>query len=339
MTAWRRPGRIAFSARPVRAERAGGREPITGATHDQPPREAARAATQVAAPQPTASRVSSYFTRAMGFANDYLYTGRRLDAESGFQLSRWRNYVSAMGRWVSRDPIGYLQTASLYPYALGSPLVYVDPSGLAPPGSVDGPSYSIWCTCEDSDVSSKIECKIGTLASNCCSDFCNEALNCLMQNFESAGGNNSNSPPQSDPEDNGTYTYYFCNPDDMDNDLRKYDRCAKIVAATAATGAVGVWAWGTAGAGQFAVGIGAGGGSASHVTFGFGSGGAYTWAHGLGPGHFTTTTFAGPGSIVNVTGIPIASPGGVAAWVGTKPEVGNCVGAACRGFGAGWGLK
>ena len=131
MTAWRRPGRIAFSARPLRADRAGGREPITGATHDQPPRDAARAATQVAAPQPTASRVASYLTRTMGFANDYLYTGRRLDEETGLHYYRNRHYDARLGRFVSRDPIGYWGSAwNLYEYVSAAVTIRVDPFGL-----------------------------------------------------------------------------------------------------------------------------------------------------------------------------------------------------------------
>ena len=39
-------------------------------------------------------------------ANEYLYTGRRLDPETGLQINRYRYYHSGLGRWVNRDPIG-----------------------------------------------------------------------------------------------------------------------------------------------------------------------------------------------------------------------------------------
>ena len=38
-------------------------------------------------------------------SNEYLYTGRRLDPETGLQLNRNRFYHATMGRWVNRDPI------------------------------------------------------------------------------------------------------------------------------------------------------------------------------------------------------------------------------------------
>jgi RHS repeat-associated protein len=62
--------------------------------------------------------------------NEYLYTGRRRDPETGLQLNRNRFYAAHLGRWVNRDPIGYWGGASLYAYVLGMPTYYVDPSGL-----------------------------------------------------------------------------------------------------------------------------------------------------------------------------------------------------------------
>lgn len=103
--------------------------------------------------------------------------------------------------------------------------------------------------------------------------------------------------------------------------------------AIAGYGAVGVWGWGAAGGGQYAVGYGSG-----HATFGWGTGGTYTWAHGLGAGTFTTTIGAGLGSLFNLTGIPILAPGAIGTWVASRPDVGNCVGAAIQAFWHGLGL-
>ncbi|MCW5756101.1 MAG: hypothetical protein KIT54_02585, partial [Phycisphaeraceae bacterium] len=44
---------------------------------------------------------------------------------------RHRVYKSDLGRWVQRDPAGYVDGANLYEYARSSPVTYVDWSGLA----------------------------------------------------------------------------------------------------------------------------------------------------------------------------------------------------------------
>ena len=69
-------------------------------------------------------------TSAIG--NEYLYTGRRRDPETGLQLNRNRFYHATMGRWVSRDPIGYNGSQwNLYEYVGGMPTIELDPMGLA----------------------------------------------------------------------------------------------------------------------------------------------------------------------------------------------------------------
>jgi len=67
---------------------------------------------------------------ASAIGNELLYTGRRLDPETGLQLNRNRFYAAGLGRWVSRDPIGYAGgSPNLYEYVGGRPTYYVDPSG------------------------------------------------------------------------------------------------------------------------------------------------------------------------------------------------------------------
>ncbi len=64
-------------------------------------------------------------------ANEYLYTGRRLDPETGLQLNRNRFYYAALGRWLNRDPIGYEGSPwNLYEYVSGMPTIGLDPDGL-----------------------------------------------------------------------------------------------------------------------------------------------------------------------------------------------------------------
>jgi len=46
--------------------------------------------------------------------NEFLFTGRRRDPETGLQLNRNRFYHQQLGRWVSRDPIGFEGGWNLY---------------------------------------------------------------------------------------------------------------------------------------------------------------------------------------------------------------------------------
>ncbi|REK29519.1 MAG: RHS repeat-associated core domain-containing protein [Planctomycetota bacterium] len=90
-------------------------------------------------------------TQASAFKNDYLYTGRRLDAETDLFYYRARYYDAALGRFISRDPAGYVDGANLYQYVGGTPVVLTDPSGLQPFRRTDDLStkeyyvgYNIW---------------------------------------------------------------------------------------------------------------------------------------------------------------------------------------------------
>ena len=48
------------------------------------------------------------------YGNYYGYTGRYLDAETGLWYFRARYFDTAMGRFISRDPLGYIDGQSLY---------------------------------------------------------------------------------------------------------------------------------------------------------------------------------------------------------------------------------
>ena len=58
------------------------------------------------------------------------YAGRPLDKDTGFQnnCNRWGGLH--LGRWLSRDPIGYRGGINLYEYVRNSPLMRTDPMGL-----------------------------------------------------------------------------------------------------------------------------------------------------------------------------------------------------------------
>ena len=70
---------------------------------------------------------------ASSLGNPYLFTGRRLDAETGLYHYRARYLNTAQGRFISRDPIGsWVETLSLgnpYSYVGNNPTNYQDPAG------------------------------------------------------------------------------------------------------------------------------------------------------------------------------------------------------------------
>jgi RHS repeat-associated protein len=70
-------------------------------------------------------------TNGSDVKNVYLYTGRDYDWETGLQNSRYRFDASHLGRFLSRDPIGYaLGQLNLYSYPFADPVSSKDPFGL-----------------------------------------------------------------------------------------------------------------------------------------------------------------------------------------------------------------
>ena len=79
--------------------------------------------------------------------NPYLFTSRRFDVETGLYYYRARNYSTEMGRFLQRDPKGYVAGMNLYDYVGNNPLNFVDPFGMCdmPPlrgASTHGPFTS-----------------------------------------------------------------------------------------------------------------------------------------------------------------------------------------------------
>ncbi len=61
--------------------------------------------------------------------NPFLFTGREFDAESGMYHYRARAYDPETGRFLQRDPLGYVDGLGLYEYVGSRPSTSVDPSG------------------------------------------------------------------------------------------------------------------------------------------------------------------------------------------------------------------
>jgi RHS repeat-associated protein len=62
--------------------------------------------------------------------NELLFAGYRFDAETGLYHVRNRQYHPTLGRWLQRDPAGYVDGVSLYQYVAANPGRYRDPNGL-----------------------------------------------------------------------------------------------------------------------------------------------------------------------------------------------------------------
>lgn len=61
--------------------------------------------------------------------NPYLFTGRRWDKEIGLYYYRNRHYDPEHGRFLQRDPLGYVDGMGLYEYVMGNPVLYIDVFG------------------------------------------------------------------------------------------------------------------------------------------------------------------------------------------------------------------
>ena len=62
--------------------------------------------------------------------NPYQYTGQRCDPETGLVYYKNRYYDTALGRFISRDPVGYRNGMNLYLYVNSRTMKYLDPYGL-----------------------------------------------------------------------------------------------------------------------------------------------------------------------------------------------------------------
>jgi RHS repeat-associated protein len=97
-----------------------------------------------------------------GVGNRRKYAGYRADfAGASIYESRHRDLASAIGMWASRDPVGYVDSLSLYQYVANHPLSASDPLGQCTLTSVHTGLLGLW----------KYYCK-WSIADECCDDKC-----------------------------------------------------------------------------------------------------------------------------------------------------------------------
>jgi RHS repeat-associated protein len=59
----------------------------------------------------------------------FTFTGREFDSESGLYHYRARTYSPSLGRFLSRDPLEYVDGMNLYEYVRSTPCMSTDPDG------------------------------------------------------------------------------------------------------------------------------------------------------------------------------------------------------------------
>ncbi len=67
-------------------------------------------------------------------ANNILFSGKRYDSASGLYYFGARYYDASSGRFISRDPMGYIDGPNDYVLAMNNPLLWIDPYGLCGEG-------------------------------------------------------------------------------------------------------------------------------------------------------------------------------------------------------------
>ena len=67
---------------------------------------------------------------ASHFGNPFMWTSQRYDQTVGLYHFPFRSYSPELGRWLQRDPLGYVDGVSLYQYVGSHPTMFADPLGL-----------------------------------------------------------------------------------------------------------------------------------------------------------------------------------------------------------------
>jgi RHS repeat-associated protein len=73
---------------------------------------------------------NAWGTPHSAISNPWMFTGRQLDEETGLYYYRERFYDPVKGRFIQRDPDGYVDGMNLYQYVESNPINSIDPTGL-----------------------------------------------------------------------------------------------------------------------------------------------------------------------------------------------------------------
>jgi RHS repeat-associated protein len=82
-------------------------------------------------PSETVSNAGDQPPEAVRIHQANQFTGRKLESFTGLYNNRNRYYSPKVGRFITRDPIGFWGDVNLYRYANGNPTRFIDPFGLA----------------------------------------------------------------------------------------------------------------------------------------------------------------------------------------------------------------
>jgi RHS repeat-associated protein len=63
------------------------------------------------------------------FGNPFMWTGQRHDVAIGLYHFPFRTYSPRLGRWLQRDPLGYVDGLNMYEYVASMPVTVTDPLG------------------------------------------------------------------------------------------------------------------------------------------------------------------------------------------------------------------
>ena len=95
-------------------------------------------------------------------ANEIVYCGYRFDPETELYYLPNRTYNAALGRWIQRDPIGYGAGPNLLQFVDGSPVGFIDPTGLAGAIPFSYISQNAWAQVADNIEESLLARSFGT---------------------------------------------------------------------------------------------------------------------------------------------------------------------------------
>jgi len=102
-------------------------------SHKKPETPAVCASSRATLATPDSITANGYQpTASSAFGNPFLWTGQRYDAATGLYAFLFRTYSPSLGRWLQRDPAGYVDGANLYQHVSNRPMNQVDPFGLSP---------------------------------------------------------------------------------------------------------------------------------------------------------------------------------------------------------------